>query len=131
MGQKFGCSTFSLYFCSRNGKGKTLESGLQPTYMSICEQKLNSVLKFVNPLANSYNGYIFAAELETNTSYNIMEYIVANRDFEEYVQASYANVIQTTEDIEDALTFDGYEQAEKVRKIAQKATGNCWSVISV
>ena len=60
-----------------------------------------------------------------------MEYIVANRDFEEYVQASYANVIQTTEDIEDALTFDGYGQAEKVRKIAQKATGNCWSVISV
>ena len=121
---------FRYIFAVQKGKGKTLEYRLQPTYMSICEQRLNSVLKIVNPLANSNNGIIFAAELETNTIY-IMEYIVANRDFEEYVQASYANVIQTTEDIEDALTFDGYEQAEKVRKIAQKATGNCWSAISV
>ena len=62
---------FRCIFAVQKGKGKTLEYSLQPTYMSICEQRLNSMLKFVNPLANSNNGYIFAAELETNTSYTL------------------------------------------------------------
>jgi hypothetical protein len=36
----------------RIGKGKTLESRLQPTYLSNCKQRLKLMLNIVNPLAN-------------------------------------------------------------------------------
>lgn len=51
MADSKGCCTFVTQM-KKVGKGKTLESGLRPTQLPICKQRLKSVLKFVNPLVD-------------------------------------------------------------------------------
>ena len=74
--------------------------------------------------------YTFASDLETNTSYNIMEKIILqNKDLAEYVKDWDKDKLYLTQDINEAYNFSSVEHAEVMRIMAQDATGNRWRTI--